>query len=86
MCNVTISTRELLHVGGEILQLIRKDRNDGRIRFATVCASLLKPDRARKSEQGSGLKPISSFVPAAQILQLESDWRIGNHYPLLPVV
>ena len=57
-----------------------------RVHFATVCASLAKPDRARKSERGSGLKPISDFVPAAQILQLESDWRIGNHYPLLPVV
>ena len=41
----------------------RKDRNDD---FATVCASLANPDRARKSEQGSGLKPISGFVSAAK--------------------
>ena len=86
MCNVTISTRELLHVGGEILQLTRKDRNDGSVHFAIVCASLAKPDRARKSERGSGLKPISGFVPAAKILQFESDWRIGNRCPLLPVI
>ena len=44
----------------------------------------MKPDRARKSERGSGLKLISGFVPAAKILQLESDWRIGN--PLFCVV
>ena len=62
----------------------RKDRNNGRVHFATGCASLVKPDRARKSKRGSGLKPISGFVPAAKILQLESDWRIGN--PLFPVV
>ena len=38
---VTISTREygpLLHVRGEILQLTREDRNDGRVHFATVFA------------------------------------------------
>ena len=64
---------ELLHVGGEILQLTCKNRNDGHVHFATVCASLTKPDRARKSERGSGLKPISAFVPAAKILQFESD-------------
>ena len=41
--DATISTREymygpLLYVGGEILQLTREDRNDGRVHFATVCA------------------------------------------------
>ena len=86
MYNVTISARELLHVGGEILQLTHKDRNDGCVHFATVCASMAKPDRALKSERGSGLKLISGFVPAAKILQLVSDWTIGNCYPLLPVV
>ena len=41
LCDVIISTREygpLLHVGGEILQLTHEeDRNNGGVRFASVC-------------------------------------------------
>ena len=47
-------------------------------RTETMAMSIARPS--------AGLKPISGFVPATKIVQLESDWRIDNRYPLLPVV